>query len=128
MLERREDSRIEQRRQLRKSYRIEITVPLLWEYELDSIIRFRVARGEMSDSDADIAFAYIDGMPITAKNLVGTRQRARAIAKQAGQRRVYDSIYAAHAEAEKCELWTADYRFYRAVKGFLRHVRYLGNG
>jgi predicted nucleic acid-binding protein len=40
---------------------------------------------------------------------------------------VYDSIYAADAESEECALWTADHAYYRAVRGFLSYVRYLGD-
>ncbi|MAF11058.1 hypothetical protein CMK11_11470 [Candidatus Poribacteria bacterium] len=105
---------------------VEITVPPLWGYELDSIVRFRVSRGAMSDEDAASAYAFIDGMPLTVRQIGGVRRRARAIAAQANQRRVYDSIYAAHAEAEGCVLWTADRAYYRAVSGFLTHVHYLG--
>ena len=104
-----------------------ITVPPLWSYALDSIIRFRRFRGELSESQADEAFGFIDGMPITVRYLALSQSRAREIAAQANQRRVYDSIYAAHAEIEDCILWTADYEYFRAIRGFLSHVRYLGD-
>lgn len=106
---------------------IEITVPPLWGYELDSIVRFRVSRGDMSDEDAASAYAFIDGMPLAVRQISGVRRRARAIAADASQRRVYDSIYAAHAEAEECVLWTADYAYYKAVRSFLTYVRHLGD-
>ena len=46
-------------------------------------------------------------------------RRAREIARQSNQERVYDSIYAALAELRGCELWTADKAFYDAVKSKL---------
>jgi predicted nucleic acid-binding protein len=106
---------------------VTISVPPLWGYELDSIIRYRVSRGDMSDEDADIAYAFIDGIPLEVQQLNGVRRRAREIAAQANQRRVYDSIYAAHAEAEQCTLWTADHAYFKAVRGFLPYVHFLGD-
>ena len=106
---------------------VEICAPPLWENELDSILRERVWAGTMSQSDADTAQAALDAVPVTVEYVSSVRNRAREIAKQANQRRVYDSVYAALAEIEGCELWTADYAFYKAVRGFLSFVKYLGN-
>lgn len=106
---------------------IQIYVPPLWENELDSILRERVWSAEMSQADADTAQAALDLVPVTVKHVSAVRQRSRAIAKQANQRRVYDSVYAALSENEGCELWTADYTFYKAVRGFLPLAKYLGN-
>lgn len=106
---------------------IQIYAPPLWENELDSILRERVWSAEMSQADADTAQAALDLVPVTVKHVPAVRQRSRAIAKQANQRRVYDSVYAALAENEGCELWTADYAFYKAVRGLLPLVKYLGN-
>jgi len=106
---------------------IEITVPPLWTYELDSIIRDHVYRGEISPERAEVIRSVLLAAPATVKYLLLIRIRAYEVAAQANQRRVYDSIYAAHAEAEECVLWTADYEYFKAVRGFLKHVRYLGD-
>ena len=106
---------------------IEITVPPLWEYELDSIIRNHVYRGEITQDRAREVRAVLLDAPATVKHLPLIRIRAYGIAAEANQRRVYDSIYAAHAEAEECVLWTADYEYHSAVRGFLSHVKYLGD-
>ncbi len=52
-------------------------------------------------------------------------RRAREIARQFNQERVYDSIYAALAEMQGCEFWTADKNFYDAVSSSLLFVKYL---
>lgn len=106
---------------------IEITVPPLWTYELDSILRDHVYRGEISLERAEVIRSVLLDAPATVKHLPLIRIRAYEIAAQANQRRVYDSIYAAHAEAEECDLWTADYEYFKAVRGFLPHVKYLGD-
>ncbi|MFN3762195.1 MAG: hypothetical protein ACK4WK_03210 [Anaerolineae bacterium] len=51
--------------------------------------------------------------------------RAREIARQFHQERIYDSLYAALAELYNCEFWTADRAFYEAVTPVLAYVRYL---
>jgi predicted nucleic acid-binding protein len=106
---------------------VQILEPPLWENELDSILREHVWAGTMSQADADAAQAALDAVPVTVKHISGVRKRAREIAKQANQQRVYDSVYAALAEIEDCELWTADYAFYKAVRASLPFVKYLGN-
>ena len=106
---------------------VEICVPPLWESELDGILRYHVWAGRISQADADIAEVALDNVPVTVKQISGVRQLARQIARQANQRRVYDSVYAALADIEGGELWTADHAFYQAVHNFLPFVKYLGN-
>ncbi len=106
---------------------VEISVPPLWEYELDSIIRHHAYRGELLAEDVARAKMELETAGVTIRYLPAIRSRAAEIASQANQRRVYDSVYAAHAEAEGCVLWTADHAYYRAVRGVLSHVRYLGD-
>lgn len=106
---------------------IEICAPPLWESELDGILRYHVWAGRISQADADIAETTLDNIPITVKQISGVRPLARQIARRANQRRVYDSVYAALADIEGGELWTADRAFYRAVHNFLPFVKYLGN-
>jgi predicted nucleic acid-binding protein len=50
---------------------------------------------------------------------------ARNRAARFGQRKIYDSLYAALAELRGCEFWTADKVFYDAVKAGLPFVKYL---
>lgn len=51
--------------------------------------------------------------------------RAREIARQFHQERIYDSLYAALAELYNCEFWTADRSFFEAVAPGLVYVKYL---
>jgi len=53
------------------------------------------------------------------------RRRAREIAREFNQTKVYDSTYAVLAELRGCEFWTADKAFYDAVKDALSYVKYL---
>jgi predicted nucleic acid-binding protein len=54
-------------------------------------------------------------------------RRAREIARQSQQSKIYDSLYAALAELRGCEFWTADKAFYDAVRAALSFVKYLPN-
>ncbi len=55
------------------------------------------------------------------------KERARQIARQFNQRRVYDATDAALAELRGCEFWTADRQFYEAVETALPFVKYLAD-
>jgi len=68
------------------------------------------------------AFYAVRVRIVTHPNLV---RRAREIARQFKQERIYDSLYAALAELRGCEFWTADEAFYDAVKAVLSFVKYL---
>ena len=73
--------------------------------------------------DASLAAFYAVGVRIvTHPDMV---RRAREIARQFNQERIYDSLYAALAELRGCEFWTADKAFYEAVRSKLSFVRYL---
>ena len=50
-------------------------------------------------------------------------ERAAVIAAQLGRPAAYDAQYAALAERESCELWTADERFYNAASPRFPWVR-----
>lgn len=50
-------------------------------------------------------------------------ERAAAIAAQLGRPAAYDAQYAALAEREGCELWTADERFWNAARPHFGWVR-----
>jgi predicted nucleic acid-binding protein len=49
--------------------------------------------------------------------------RAWELASRLGLRTFYDASYLALAEMRNCDLWTANRRLYRTVKGKLDYVR-----
>ncbi|NIR49065.1 PIN domain-containing protein [candidate division KSB1 bacterium] len=93
--------------------------------ESDSAIRKRVFDGKMAIDEAHKAYAILDAAPLRIVETPGLRQRAREIAEQFNQRFVYDATYAALAELQGCEFWTADKAFFDAVKVSLPFVKYL---
>jgi predicted nucleic acid-binding protein len=99
--------------------------PPLLEYEFESNLQRRVHHGRATLVAADAslnAFYAVKVKIATHANLV---RRAREIARQFKQERIYDSLYAALAEIRNCEFWTADKQFYNAVKSALTYVKYL---
>ncbi len=53
--------------------------------------------------------------------------RALTLARRHNSRSIYDFQFLALAEELECELWTADYRFWRAVRETFTFVKWLGN-
>src|SRR5437879_4612322 len=76
----------------------ELIAPPIFVSEIDSIIRRREFNGGFTSSEANIAFRKVDEMAVTILALPGMRTRAREIAREFNQERVYDSTYAALAE------------------------------
>ncbi len=101
--------------------------PPLFESEIDSILRRRVYLETLTTQAASAALRIVDALQVRIVYDVGTRALARAIAEQINQVRVYDSTYAALAQARGCDLWTADERFYNSAGAALSFVRFVGN-
>jgi predicted nucleic acid-binding protein len=115
------------RRFLRDSAKANFTLiaPPLYEYETESVLQRQVYSGLLTIVEADAALkqlAVIGVQIVTHPNMV---KRAREIARQFSQPRIYDSLYAALSELRDCEFWTADKAFYSAVMKALPFVKYL---
>jgi predicted nucleic acid-binding protein len=104
---------------------ITLIAPPVFEAETDSVIQTRVVDGRTTLDVADRTLALLDTAPVAIITHPRLRQRAREIARQFYQRKVYDATYAALAELRGCEFWTADKVFYDAVKAGLPFVKYL---
>lgn len=104
---------------------ISLIAPPLYEYETESVLQTKWVRGLATVDDVDLALqalAAVGVQPVTHPDMV---ERARAIARQFKQPKIYDSLYASLAELRGCEFWTADKAFYDAVKDKLPFVKYL---
>lgn len=110
-----------------KSKGIALISPPLLEYEVESALQYRLHHKRVSKKavDASLTAFYAVGVQIISQSEMISR--AREIARQFNQERVYDSIYAALAELRGCEFWTADKAFYDAVKSKLAFVKYLAD-
>lgn len=122
-----ESYRVKTRRLLRDCIVNNVTLiaPPFFESEADTAIRKRVHDGKLSLTDAKKAFAGLDKVTVQLSTHPNLRQCAREIAEQFNLRTVYDATYAALAELQGCEFWTADRVFYDVVKAVLKFVKYL---
>lgn len=102
-----------------------LMAPPLFEPETDSVVQTRLVEGRTTPDVAEKSFALLDTAPVLIVTHPRLRQRAREIARQLNQRKVYDATYAALAELRGCEFWTGDKAFYDAAKALFPFVRYL---
>lgn len=99
--------------------------PPLLEYEVESNLQHRLRTGRATTAAADASLAAFYTVRVQIVTHPDMVRRAREIARQFNQERIYDSLYAALAELRGCEFWTADKAFYDAVKLVLSFVKYL---
>ena len=104
-----------------------LIAPPLYEYETESVIQQRLHSGTLTVAEANNALTRLAVVGIQMVTHPIMVKRAREIARQFDQPRIYDSLYAALAELRGCEFWTADKAFYHAVMKELPYVKYLPN-
>ncbi len=104
-----------------------LIAPPLFEPETDGVVQTRLVGGWTTPEAADRTFALLDSAPVRIVTHLHLRQRAREIARQCNQRKVYDATYAALAELHGCDFWTADKPFYDAAKDAFPFVKYLSH-
>jgi predicted nucleic acid-binding protein len=105
---------------------VEIVAPNLFTYETASVLRNRVYRKEITQSEADEALRILAALDITYYQPAGIRQAAWELARRFNRPTVYDAFYLAVAEEEGCPFWTGDKRLYNTVKSQLKWVHLLG--
>ncbi len=88
--------------------------PYLLPVEVANVLHQRVRRGELNRMEAhQLLEGLCAGVELVQRPELHTR--ALALAGELGQGSVYDSHYLALAELERCELWTADARFFHSA-------------
>jgi predicted nucleic acid-binding protein len=104
---------------------IELAAPFLFIYETTSVLRNRVHRREITQSEADEALGILTGLRITYRHPPAMRQVAWELAQRFNRPTAYDSFYLALAHLEGCPFWTGDRRLYNSVKNELEWVHVL---
>jgi predicted nucleic acid-binding protein len=115
-------------RQLLRDSRVKgvaLIAPPILEYEVESSLQRRMYHGLASTAATDASLSAFYTIRVKTLAHPSMVRRAREIARQFHQERIYDSLYAALAELRGCEFWTADKAFYDAVKTALPFVKYL---
>ena len=106
----------------------QLIAPVFFEVETDSILRQKVSlRRELTNDEAQRAFASLQALPIKTRHSAEQRERAWEIAREFQFPTVYDATYLALAELSQCEFWTADEKLFKQVRDRLTFVQWLGN-
>ncbi len=105
---------------------IQTAAPYLMPVEVANALHRRVARGELSVSDAVRLLRYLLASGIELRDEPDLHLRALQLASHLQQGAVYDAHYLALADILGCEYWTADERFYRAALSSAQNVRWIG--
>ena len=108
------------------SERAELLIaPPIFRPEVTNVLYRKFRRGELGLGTAIEALDAISDA-VAIREPVGLYTDALSIARAIDVRATYDPLYLALAEAERCDLWTADKRFVQAVGYRSSRVRWLG--
>jgi predicted nucleic acid-binding protein len=91
--------------------RFELLAPALWTYEITSAVSKAIHYGDLTPDEGRRALAQIQNLGVRICP-PGPEEAQEALEWTLYLRRTssYDSFYLALAEAQQCELWTADRR------------------
>ena len=102
----------------------QVIAPPLFRSEVANVLHQRIRRGQLRPLDAaDQLNALISVVAIAEP--AGLHNRALTLAGALQLDSTYDALYLALAEAEGCEMCTADLRFVRAVQQWYGQVRWV---
>ena len=102
-----------------------LIAPPIFRPEVTNVLHQKIRRGELGlDTALEALEAIHDAVSIHEP--AGLYADALSIAQAIDVGATYDPLYLALAEAERCDLWTADKRFVQAVGYRSSRVRWLG--
>ena len=102
-----------------------VVAPRLFSAEVTNVMHQRVRRGQLASADAaEILDTLLSIVAVSEPE--GLYGRSFALAGLLGLNSTYDAVYLALAEAEECDMWTADLRFVRAAQVRFPRVRPIG--
>jgi len=105
---------------------IERIAPAFFPFEVASTIRYKCARKQLSEEEAEEAFnifTMLDFAVLTPETLL---KEAWGMARELGLPTLYDTAYLALAKLCNCEFWTADEVLVNSLQGKFPWVRWLG--
>ncbi|HXO20845.1 MAG TPA: type II toxin-antitoxin system VapC family toxin [Thermoanaerobaculia bacterium] len=104
--------------------RFQMIAPSLWWYEIANGVVSATRRRRLSDAEGAKVLASLRalGVGIADPDIEDCRRLAVEY-----RLAVYDASYLALALALEVDLWTADRKFFEAVKPKLRFVRWIGD-
>jgi predicted nucleic acid-binding protein len=106
---------------------VTIIAPVLWGYEVTSVIRKNTFRKLLAPEDEQNALDAVHRLPVEQWQPAGLHQRAWALAHRFNRPAAYDVHYLALADMVGCPFWTSDERLFNAVHAELSWVHWLGH-
>jgi predicted nucleic acid-binding protein len=103
----------------------ELVAPTFLFAEVASVLQRRVRMGEVTAQERKDALDALESIQIRPIWDYALIRQATALADEIGQPTVYDTIYLAVAERERCIFLTADQRFAKAASGTYSSVQLL---
>ncbi len=104
----------------------DLIAPHLLVFEVTSVLRQAVYRGQISAEEGEEALAAFRGMGIRLVQTDALVERAWTWGKNVNAAKLYDMYYVAAAAMEDCDLWTVDRRLVNLVSSRSTFVRWVG--
>ena len=104
----------------------EMVAPTLLLFEVVAILRFLVVQKVVSEEIGSESVARLTRLPIRYTSRIAIFPLAWSLAQEFRLPTIYDSAYLALARLLKSDFWTADRKFYKAVKAHAPEVRWIG--
>ena len=105
----------------------DVSAPYLLIYEVVSVLRNKVFRGELCPEEGEAALLAIEAQGIHLLHIEGMEQVAWELANEFNQPAAYDATYLALARILDCEFWTADAKLKNAIQGRIPRLRWVGD-
>ena len=105
---------------------IERIAPALLPFEVSSALRRLVHLKQLDPQLGEEAFNAFMKLDIALTHRRVLFPLAWQLACELKRPRTYDTAYLALAQLKDCDLWTADERFYNAVREHVPRVRWVG--
>lgn len=105
---------------------IELLAPTLFAYEIANAVHIAVSRERIPEKDGMGAIKDILALGIRQISFDNLVEKAFILSRN-HKRSLYDCSYLALAEYEVCLLYTADQRFYNALKNNLDYIKWVGD-
>jgi predicted nucleic acid-binding protein len=102
-----------------------ITAPFLLAYEVTSVLRNKVFRGELPSEAGEAAFVAFRTQEISLLHPEGIEEKTWALARQWNLPTGYDAAYLALAELLDYECWTADRKFAATLRKKVPRLRFI---
>ncbi len=104
---------------------IAIIAPRLFAFEIQSVLRRKVFKKEIRESEGLLAWETIWNAGVGIRHHDDLWQMAWEIARKYNLPTTYDATYLALSELAECELWTGDRRFFNSTVGRERLLRVI---